>query len=807
MKISISWLRDYIDCNLTMDEISGILTDTGLEVEGSETIETIPGGLKGLVIGEVLTVNKHENADKLNVTTVNVGTDEPLQIVCGAPNVAPNQRVVVATPGTTIHPTEGESFKIKTSKIRGVESLGMICAEDEIGLGTGHDGIMVLDNNAPIGQAAAEFFNVTDEEIIEIGLTPNRADGMSHYGVARDLAAALISKGEQAMLKMPETQNLPTNLNDFKVTVENNAACQRYAGVTLTNITVKPSPEWLQNRLRSIGLSPINNVVDITNYVNHELAQPLHAFDLSKVSGNEIVVKTGLEDKKFVTLDEVERTLHNDDLMICNANEPMCIAGVFGGLESGVSHFTTDIFLESAYFNPVSIRKTAKRHGLNTDASFRFERGIDPNITIKALERAVDLLVEHAGAQVSSNLVDIYPSPIPNHTVDFNYDRCRSLIGSDISNDTINNILSALDITIISSSDNQAKLNVPAYRVDVTREVDVIEEVLRIYGFNQVAIPEKLNSSIQYSVSPNKEAIKNKVADFFVANNMVEIMSNSLTKSAYDKLNAGVSEERHIAMLNPLSSELDVMRQTLLFSGLEAVAYNNNRRQLDLKLFEFGNVYNNYESGINEEEHLLLVFTGKEEQELWSNTTDKTSFYSAETAVIKMIQKLGLNKNMQFSESKHPALAYGLNLSVAKKKVADIGEVNAPILKAMGIKQPVFVAFVNWTNILGLLNMNRVKYKEVSKFPEMRRDLSLLIDNGVSFSDIEQTAKKQERKLLKEVSLFDVYKGKNLKEGTKSYAISLTFYDENKTLNDKQVDKVMDKITKALQTEFKAELR
>lgn len=807
MKISLSWLRQYAACNKTSEEIATILTDTGLEVEGLEVVETVPGGLKGLVIGEVLSTAQHENADRLKVTQVNIGTETPLQIVCGAPNVATGQKVVVATVGAALHPSNGEPFKIKESVIRGIASSGMICAEDEIGLGEGHDGIMALDANAKVGTLAATYFEVENEEIIEIGLTPNRADGMSHYGVARDLVAALVAKGEQATLQMPEIKAIENNTTKFDVIVENKDACPRYAGVTLSNIKVAPSPKWLQNRLRSIGLSPINNVVDVTNFVNHELAQPLHAFDLAKVAGNKIVVKTGLTNVSFTTLDGVERKLHQDDLMICNANEPMCIAGVFGGEKSGVSETTSDIFLESAYFNPVSVRKTAKRHGLNTDASFRFERGIDPNITIHALTRAANLLQEIAGASVSSSVVDIYPNPIADFEVSFNYDNCNRLIGSELSEVQIDNILEALDIKIIKKEGRDLKLQVPAYRVDVQREVDIIEEVLRIHGFNQVAIPSQLRSAIQYAVKPNKDKVKNLIADHFVANGMIEVMSNSLTKSSYDKLDAGVNEQRHVSMLNPLSSELDVLRQSLLFSGLEAILYNNNRRQLDLKLFEFGKVYHNFESGIEESEELIMLFTGKKEQELWSNGNDKTSVFDAKTMVVQLIQKLGLNKNLQSGNSKHAALASGSCITIAKKKVADYGAVKPTILKALGIKQDVQVAIVYWETVLDLLHMNRMKYAEVAKFPEMRRDLSLLINEEISFEQIEQAARKQERKLLKEVSLFDVYKGKNLDTGKKSYAVSFVFRDENKTLNDGQIDKVMQKITSQLQKEFDATLR
>ncbi len=814
MKISYNWLKQYIDTDLDPVEAGKILTDTGLEVEGLEKIELIPGGLKGLVIGEVKEKEKHPDADRLNVTKVDVGSDEWLTIVCGAPNVEVGQKVLVATTGATIHPTNGEPFPIKRAKIRGVESNGMICAEDEVGLGEAHDGIMVLDTDAAVGTAASTYFNIEEDWMIEIGLTPNRADGMSHIGVARDLLAALKFQDEayrNKRLNLPSVDDFAVDNNSLpiEVVVEDHHACPRYAGVTIADVKVAPSPDWLQNRLKAIGAKPINNVVDITNFVLHEYGQPLHAFDVAAISGNKVVVKQVTEGTKFVTLDDEERSLSSEDLMICNAEEGMCIAGVFGGAKSGVTEATTNVFLESAYFDPVTVRKTAKRHGLNTDASFRFERGVDPNITITALKRAALLIKEIAGGSIASEIFDSYPNPIEPFAVAFSYANCDRLIGKALERDVIQSILGWLDIEVTASTAEGLTLSVPPYRVDVQREADVVEEVLRIYGYNNIAIPSKLNASISYAPKPDKEKVQNVVADLLSANGFAEILSNSLTSAAYTEVAAAdhIKEAFHVEMLNPLSNELSVMRQTLLFNGLEAIAYNQNRKNEDLKLYEFGSVYHKYESGYNENKRLAVFMTGKMTAESWNTANDKTSFYDLKAAVHLILQRLGINKNRKASAVSSALFDEGMLYKIARRKAVEFGWVKSSILKHFGIKQEVFFADFDWDVVIELLVMNKVKYKEVAKFPSVRRDLSLLLDAEVKFSDIETLAFQSEQKLLKEVGLFDVYQGKNMEVGKKSYAVSFTLQDEEKTLTDKQIDKIMEKIQRAVENQLGAVLR
>lgn len=814
MKISYNWLKDYIQTDETVEEIGKILTDTGLEVEKIHTIETIPGGLAGLVIGEVLTKEKHPDADRLNVTTVNVGSEVPLQIVCGAPNVDAGQKVVVATVGTTIHPTNGEPFKIKKSKIRGVESFGMICAEDEIGIGTDHDGIMVLDAAAPIGLAANKFFQVENDYQYEIGLTPNRADGMSHTGVARDLLCALkhFEKTEaDACIAWPPVDDFipDSTIQNLPIEVEAAEACPRYAGLIIEDVKVSPSPEWLQNRLRSIGLTPINNVVDVTNFVLHELGQPLHAFDAKKIEGQKIVVKTLSEETKFTTLDETERSLNKEDLMICDGNgNGMCMAGVFGGIHSGVTQETTAVFLESAYFNPVSVRKTAKRHGLNTDASFRFERGVDPNQTTYALKRAALMIAELTGGKYS-NYTDIYPNPILDFKVELTWHRLNQIAGIEIPKNTAKNILKWLDIKIERESDEKLQLNVPAYRVDVQREIDVIEEILRIYGFNNIPIPEKVNASLSYAIKPNKGQLQNTVSNFLSANGFSEIMSNSLTKASYATLaeSKHIHPEEHVAMLNPLSSDLGVLRQSLLFSGLEAISYNINRQENNLKFYEFGKSYKKTPDGYKETGLLGLFLTGSKEVERWNANKGTVSFYTLKGTVESILKKLGIYKNYSVKGTNNDLLEDGIEWTIAKQKVGDIGWVKPSILAKMGIKQKVYYACLNWDTIFGLMKMNKTKFSPMSKFPSVRRDLSLLLDKTVDFAAIEQVARKMEKKLLKEIDLFDVYEGKNLAENKKSYAVKFVLQDEEKTLKDKQIEAIMNKIQQALQKELGAELR
>lgn len=811
MKISLNWLKDYIQIDLTPERIDQILTDTGLEVEGIEKIEAVKGGLQGVVIGEVLTCEQHPDADRLKVTTVNLGNGEPVQIVCGAPNVAAGQKVVVATEGCTLYPNPDEPFKIKKSKIRGVESNGMLCAEDELGMGESHAGIMVLDNGAVPGTPAAQFFSLGDDYLIEIGLTPNRADAMGHVGVARDLKAFLnVHENANLSISLPDVADFKTDNNDVpvEILVEDTERCPRYCGLTIDGIQVKPSPEWLQKRLRTIGLTPINNVVDVTNYVMHELATPLHAFDATVVNGK-VVVRTAKAGEVLVTLDDTERKLNKTDLVIANEHEAMCIAGVFGGAKSGVSEATTRIFLESAVFNPVSVRKTARAHGLNTDASFRFERGVDPELTLYALKRAAMLIHEVAGGKIAMEPVDIYPKSIEPFTVEFSPKRCNQLIGTEIKEEIIESILSNLDIKIVSKQTDLWTLAVPAYRVDVQREADVIEEVLRIFGFNNVPLPEKLNTSLSFRSKPDKEALKNTVADLLVNNGAFELLNNSLTKSTYVNDLGGevLSAERHVAMLNPLSNELDVMRQTLLFSALEVVAYNQNRQRADIKAFEFGKVYHKFDTGYHENERLLVVLSGKCESESWNSSKENVSFYTLKGMVNTLYRRLGLSNLTSEKALKNSLFEDGVQLVTGKLKTGEMGWVSAKMKKHFGIKQDVFVADLDWDALVQSSVMNKVKFSELPKTQAVRRDFSLLLDKQVSFAAIQEIAQKADRKLLREVGLFDVYEGKNLEEGKKSYAVSFIFQDNEKTLKDEQVDAIMSKIRQGLENELNAQLR
>lgn len=809
MKISYNWLKQYVETDLTADEVGAILTETGLEVESVEKIEMVKGGLEGVVVGEVLTCEKHPDADKLKVTTVTVGAD-PLQIVCGAPNVAVGQKVAVAMVGCTLYPTPEEPLKMKVSKIRGVESHGMLCAEDELGIGHSHAGIMVLDSSIPVGKPMAEVLEMEDDYQIEIGLTPNRADAMGHIGVARDLIAYLnFHKGSELKLKMPEIKDRVASA-DCKVAieVENNEKCPRYLGQTISGVTIKPSPAWLQKKLRAVGLSPINNVVDVTNYVMRELGTPLHAFDVRSLNGK-IVVKTAVEGDVLITLDGTERKLSSEDLMITNGKDNLCIAGVFGGLTSGVKEDTTDVFIESAYFEPVSVRKTAKFHGLNTDASFRFERGVDPSLTEFALKRAVDLILEVAGGQVGMPVAEVYPKKINDHKLTFSYKRCNDLIGTSISKDEVNRILDSLDIQIVSSKDDLAELIVPAYRVDVTREADVIEEVLRIYGFNNVPLPEKLNSSIGVFPKPDIERMQEVLAEMLVGKGMVETMNNSLTRSSYVEKMGGdlLSMDHNVPMLNPLSLELDVMRQSLIFNALEVVEYNQNRQHADLRLFEFGKVYHKYPSGYTENKRLILVLTGRKNNESWNSSNDQFSYYSIKGLVNAVFSRLGLNGMLKESALKKSLLEDGVQLNIIKNKVGEMGWVSAKMRKHFGIKNEVFIADLDWDAILASSQYAKTKYTELPKTFAVRRDFSLLLDKATSFAEIEELARNCDKKILKEVGLFDVYEGKNLEEGKKSYAVSFRFQDPEVTLKDEQIDKVMEKIRVELEGKLNAQLR
>ncbi len=808
MKISYNWLKQFIKIDWTPEKAGELLTDLGLEVEGIETFQSVKGGLEGVVVGEVLTCEKHPNADKLKVTTVNIGSDAPVQIVCGAPNVAAGQKVPVATIGTTLFTEEGESWKIKKGKIRGEESFGMICAEDELGLGKSHDGIMILDATLKVGTPCADIFDIENDHVFEIGLTPNRADAMSHLGTARDLKAGLLQKDINLELITPSLSSfhVENRTLKFDIDVVNKELAPRYCGVSISGLKVKQSPEWLQNRLKAIGLTPINNVVDATNYVLHELGQPLHAFDAVKIAGNKIEVKTLKKGTKFITLDGIERELHEDDLMICDAEKPMCIAGVFGGEFSGVTESTTSIFLESAYFNPVSIRKTAKRHGLNTDASFRFERGIDPNITEYALKRAALLIQELAGGEITSDILDIYPNKIEDFQVRLSFDNAKKLIGQEIPRETIKSILTSLEIKVNNVTETGLGLTVPAYRNDVQREADVIEEVLRVYGYNNIATTKKLNASISSTSKFDDHKIQNIVGDQLVSQGFYEIMANSLTTSKYVELSEQLKEEHNVSILNHLSTDLGVMRQSLLFSGLEAVSYNINRKKDNLKLFEFGKTYHQYAETREEFKHLSVFVTGNRSQERWTNTVQKSDFFYLKGTITGILDRLGLSR-YKVSPVKNDVFSEGVSLSLGKNTLVDFGLLNSKVLKHFGISQNVLFADFNWDAVLDMVKHNKVKFKDIPKYPAVRRDFALLLDESVAFEDIDKIASQTEKQLLKDVDLFDVYQGKNLPKGKKSYAVSFTLQDENKTLTDKQIDKIMNKLKSNFEKQLGAELR
>lgn len=808
MKISYNWLKQFLKTDWTPEQTSELLTDLGLEVEGIEAYQSVKGGLQGVVVGEVLTCIKHPNADKLNITTVDIGLDGPVQIVCGAPNVAAGQKVPVATIGTTLYTEEGEAWTIKKGKIRGEESFGMICAEDELGLGKGHDGILVLDESLKTGTPAADIFDIENDQVFEIGLTPNRADAMSHFGTARDLKAGLIQKDINLELITPSVSAFHVDNRTLKmdVDVENNELAPRYCGLTISGLKVQESPAWLQHRLKAIGLSPINNIVDATNYVLHELGQPLHAFDAAKIAGNKVLVKTLEAGTKFTTLDGVERELHEDDLMICDAEKPMCIAGVFGGLNSGVSEYTTSIFLESAYFNPVSIRKTAKRHALNTDASFRFERGIDPNITGYALKRAALLIQELAGGEITSDVVDFYPKKIKDFEVRLSFENAKKLIGEEIPKETIKRILSSLDIKVNNFTETGLGLTVPAYRNDVQREADIIEEILRVYGYNNIKTTEKLNASISATSRFEDYKIQNVIGNQLASQGFFEILSNSLTTPNYAALSEQLKEEHNITILNPLSNDLSVMRQSLLFSGLEALSFNINRKRGDLKVFEFGKTYHGYQDKREEYKHLAVFSTGNQSQDNWVSSNKKSDFFFMKGSIIAILERLGISR---FNEAptKNDLISEGISLGLGKTVLVDFGLVKKQVLKHFDINQDVIFADFNWDAILDVVKRNKITFKSITKYPEVKRDFALLLDDNVTFESIYKLAKQSEKQLLKSVNLFDVYQGKNLPQGKKSYAVSFTLQDEKKTLTDKQIDKIMNKLQSSFERQLGAELR
>ena len=803
MKISYNWLKQFLQIDWDAQQTGELLTDLGLEVEGITQFESVKGGLKGIVVGHVLTCEKHPNADKLKLTTVDIGQEAPLQIVCGAPNVAVGQKVPVATVGTTLYTPEGEAWVIKKGKIRGEVSEGMICAEDEIGVGESHDGIMVLNEGLVSGTPCSKVFDIENDEVFEIGLTPNRADAMSHFGVARDLKAGLEQKEIQKELVTPSVSNFSIDNRSLKVDVEvlESNLAPRYCGVTISNLVVQDSPDWLKNRLKSIGLAPINNVVDVTNYVLHELGQPLHAFDAFKIKGNKVEVKTLPGGTKFTTLDGVERELHEDDLMICDAGSPMCIAGVFGGLHSGVTEHTTSIFLESAYFDSVSIRKTAKRHGLNTDASFRFERGIDINLTKYALKRAALLIREIAGGYITSEIVDLFPKKPQDRQVFLTFNKIHSLIGQEIPQDTIKSILSSLEIRINNITESGLGLTIPAYRVDVTREVDVIEEILRVYGYNNIDFKEKLNASIAKTSRFENYRIQDVVGNMLAAKGFYEIMTNSLVSSDIAPAN-----DSAVRMLNPLSSDLSVLRTSMLHSGLQTVSYNHNRQKTDLKLFEFGKTYHKVDGLHQEKQHLAIFISGDRNQNSWAVASKKSEFFYLKGVVDNIMERLGL-RDIDTKPLSESGYAEGISYVKNNQVLAAIGLVGKADIKRFDIKQEVFYADLDWDAILETVSTQNVTFKEIPKFPEVTRDFALLLDESVSFQKVYDIAWKTEKKLLKKVNLFDVYTGKNLPEGKKSYAVSFTLMDEKKTLTDKQIDKIMGKLLAQYQKELGAELR
>ena len=820
MNISYNWLKDYLDFDLQPDEVAAALTSIGLETGGVEEVQTIKGGLEGLVIGEVLTCEEHPNSDHLHITTVNVGGAEPLQIVCGAPNVAAGQKVVVAVNGTKLYDGD-ECFTIKRSKIRGVESNGMICAEDEIGIGTDHAGIIVLPADAVVGTPAKEYYNVKSDYVLEVDITPNRVDATSHFGVARDLAAYLKQNGKPANLKRPSVDafKIDDEVPAIEVVVENKEACLRYSGITIKNVTVKESPEWLQNRLKVIGLRPINNVVDITNYILHGVGQPLHSFDADKIKGNKVVVRSATEGAKFVTLDGVERTLTDRDLMICNVEEPMCIAGVFGGLDSGVTEQTKNVFLESATFHPTWIRKTARRFGLNTDASFRYERGLDPNQTVEVMKRAALLIQEVAGGTITGAIQDIYPVPVAPYRVELTYDKVNTLIGKVIPVETVKSILESLEMKIVSETAEGLVIDVPVYRIDVQRDVDVIEDILRIYGYNNVEFSDNVKSNLSYQTPTDRSyKLQNLISEQLCGCGLNEILNNSLTRSAYYDNLSTYPVSHCVMLMNPLSADLNCMRQTLLFGGLESVEHNAKRKNGNIRFFEFGNCYD-YNIDHKKEDETLAEFSedyrlglwvsGSRVDNNWAHPNEKSSVYELKAYVENILVRLGVNlQKVIFGNLANDIYSAGLSITTSSgRQLGTMGIVSPTICKELDIETDVYYAELSWTLLMKEIKKSKVTFSEISKFPAVKRDLALLLEKNVQFAEIEKIATESERKLLKDVALFDVYEGKNLPAGKKSYAVSFYLQDEGKTLNDKQIDAIMKKIQTNLEQKLGAQLR
>ena len=821
MNISYNWLKKYLDFNLTPDELAAALTSIGLETGSVEEVESIRGGLRGIVIGKVLTCVEHPNSDHLHITTVDLGDGAETQIVCGAPNVAAGQTVVVATVGTTLYDGDKE-FAIKKSKIRGVESFGMICAEDEIGVGSSHDGIIVITEDVKPGTPAAEYYGLTSDWLLEVDLTPNRIDAASHYGVARDLSAWMAAHTEAAELRRPSTDAFAIDRPDGGITVrvENTDACPRYCGVTVRGVTVRESPKWLKDALSTIGLRPINNIVDITNYLLHAMGQPLHCFDVAKIAGGEVVVKNAREGEKFVTLDGVEHTLDSRDLMICNAEVPMCIAGVFGGLDSGVTEAATDIFLESAYFNPTSVRKTARRHGLNTDASFRYERGVDPNNTLYVLRLAALMVKELAGGEICGPLTDIYPSVIEPARVDLGFDYLNALVGKEIPADTVVSILRSLEMNLLEVTDRNVVMDVPTYRVDVTRPCDVIEDVLRIYGYNNVEISDSVRSALSSQTFEDRDnALRNLVSEQLCAEGFNEILNNSLTAEAYYNELPDYPADHCVKLLNPLSNDLNVMRQTLLFGGLESLAHNINRKMADLRMFEFGNVYffnpaaestaDRVLAPYSESPRLALWMTGALRPGNWARKEEEATVYDLKAVVANIFARLGISQaEIRLSASQSCLYAAGLDIVTRSgKALGSFGILSKKIAARLDIKQPVVYCELDWHTLVNLSIRKKVSYSPLARTMPVKRDLALLLDKSVSMEQVEATVRESERRLLKDVTLFDVYEGKNLPEGKKSYAIALTLQDDEKTLQDKQIEAVMNKVIANLTKKLGAELR
>lgn len=820
MKISYSWLRQYIETDKSPEEISDLLTNTGLEVEGLEKVETVKGGLDGVVIGEVLTCEKHPDADKLSVTTVDIGGEEPARIVCGAPNVAKGQKVPVATVGTTLYPAN-KPFEIKKAKIRGERSEGMICAEDELGLGASHEGIMVLDQEAEPGTPAKDYFNISEDYVFEIGLTPNRTDAMGHIGVAKDLAAALRigEKDNEYKIQIPDVErfrvdnpNLPID-----VVIEDQKACPRYSGITISDIKVEESPDWLKNKLNAIGVRPINNLVDISNYVLFETGQPLHFFDANAISGSKVIIKKLPEGTKFTTLDEVDRRLSSEDLMICNTEEPMCIAGVFGGIKSGVTEKTKNVFIESAYFDPPTIRKTSKRHSLQTDASFRFERGADPSITVYALKRAALLIKEIAGGEISSDVVDEYPRKMEPKRIRVDYRRMNTIIGKIIDREQIQEILKSLEIKVLQEDEKELLLEVPTNRADVTREADIIEEILRIYGYNNIEFEEQLSASLSHINKPEPDHIRNVVSDYLSDNGFFEIMNNSLTKADYANYLDDLSEENNVDILNPLSKELNALRQSMIFGGLESIGYNIKRRKTDLKLYEFGYIYSkNPDKAVKkdkleryrENQQLAIFITGNKTPESWKGNLGKADFFDLKRILYNIFEKLGFDTTaFQLKPIESDIFQEGISVVYKKKNIATMGVVNKKLLKRMDIPQQVFYATAEWDTVFEMLSEHSITYQPIPKYPEVRRDLALLVDEKVTFDELETVAYNYGGDFLKEVNLFDIYRGENIAGGKKSYALSFILQREDRTLKDKEIDKIMNKIVKGFEKQVSAEIR